>query len=507
MAISKKQLLSILLILGLGVGLGAYILKSGSSAPKDEHGHGSHAGEKEGADHKDHADEGNAPKKGPKGGKLFMSKGYGLEITIAESGIEPQFRIYTYQDGKPLAPSASKVSVTLERLGADPQEITFTPEQDYLKGNAVISEPHSFSVQILAQNKGEPHIFTYEQIEGRVTLSDAQAKSNGVEIATAGPARIQSTLELTGEISLNQDRTVQVVPRLMGLVEKVTVSVGDKVKKGQVLAVISSQALADQRAELMAASKRLAMAQSTFQREKTLWEEKISAKQDYLQAQQALQEAEITSQLAREKLTAMGALASSPGKLTNFDIKSPIDGVVTAKNISAGEVLKDDANIFTVADLSTVWVDLNIYAKDLSTVKVGQKATIKATGFDASTVGTVSYVGALIGNQTRTASARIILSNPQSKWHPGLPVNVEVIAAEVEVPVAISKDALQTMRDKSAVFGRYGDAFEERPIQLGRSDGRMVEVTKGLKAGDKYASRNSYLIKADIGKSSASHDH
>jgi membrane fusion protein, heavy metal efflux system len=507
MSISKAQLVAIVLILGIGAVLGGLVLRSGNKSPKDEHGHAAEANDKGHTDHKGHSDDETAPRKGPHGGKLFTSKGFGLEISIFETGVEPRFRIYTYLNGKPIPPVASKVSVTLQRLGAKPQEITFTPEQDYLKGNVVVEEPHSFAVQVFAQHNGVPNIFTYEQIEGRVNLSDEQAKSNGVGVAVAGPARIQSTLQLTGEVGLNQDRTVQVVPRLTGRVETVKVGVGERVRKGQLMAVVSSQLLADQRGELMAASKRLTMARSTFDREKKLWEEKISAKQDYLQAQQALQEAEIAVQLAREKLGSLGALASTPGKLTNFEIRAPIDGMVTTKKISVGEVLKDDVNIFTVADLSTVWVELNIYAKDLNTVKVGQKATVKATGFEASAQGAVSYVGALIGNQTRTAAARIVLSNAKGIWHPGLPVNVELVAAEVEVPVAISVDAVQTFRDAPAVFGRYGDSFEARPVQLGRSDGKMVEVTKGLNAGEKYASDNSYLIKADIGKSSANHDH
>ncbi len=513
MTISKTQVAVITIILGLGVVLGGLILRSAGYVSKNDHGHGSPAGDKVHADHKGHSDhkvhsdtEG-AARKGPHGGKLFTSNGYGLEISIFESATAPRFRIHTYLNGKPISPSDSKVSVTLQRLGAKPQEISFTQEQDYLTGDAVIEEPHSFDIQIFAQHKGVPNIFTYEQVEGRVTMTDEQARKNGVGVAIAGPALIRSTLQLIGEVGFNQDRSVQIVPRLMGRVENVAVGVGERVRKGQVLAMVSSQLLADQRSELITASKRMTMAKSTFDREKKLWEEKISAKQDYLLAQQALQEAELTVQLAREKLSALGALASTPGKLTNFEIRSPIDGVVTAKKISVGEVLKDDVNIFTVSDLSTVWVELSVRAKDLNTVKVGQRATIQSSAFEASADGVITYVGALIGNQTRTAAARIVLSNTKGIWHPGLPVNVELVAAEVQVPVAISVAAVQTMRDAPAVFGRFGDNFEVRPVQLGRSDGKMIEITKGLSAGDPYASSNSYLIKADIGKSSASHGH
>ena len=503
--ISKKQLIAILLLLGLGAGAGFSILRGSGPITQPEHGQKAHPQATSYGD-KARTDEGSKPTKGPHGGKLFTRDGYGLELIIFETNTEPQFRVYTYQNGKPLTPISSQVSVTLERLGRKAQTFSFLTEQDFLKGNATVEEPHSFTVQIASQYDGKSYAFTYEQVESRVNLTDVQLKSSGIEISTVGPARIASELQLTGEVGFNQDRTVQVVPRLTGLVERVPVSVGDKVHRGQVLAILSSQMLAEQRSELMAAKKRLDLARLSFEREKKLWEDKISAKQDYQQAQQVMQEAEIAEQLAREKLSSLGAQAATPGQLTRYEIRSPIDGVITAKKISAGEVVKDDANIFTVADLSTVWVELNIYAKDLNTVKTGQTATVKAAAFDASATGTVAYVGALLGTQTKTAVARIVFPNPKGIWHPGLPVNVALVSAQADVPVAVLSEAVQTLRDVPVVFGRYGDSFEARPLQLGRSDGKMTEVLSGLEVGEKYAARNSYLIKADIGKSSASHD-
>ena len=188
-------------------------------------------------------------------------------------------------------------------------------------------------------------------------------------------------------------------------------------------------------------------------------------------------------------------------------MRSPIDGVITDKKISVGEVVREDTNIFIVADLSSVWVEMTVYAKDLNAVMLGQQATVKATSFEAEAVGKVAYVGNLVGEQTRAATARMVLPNPKGLWRPGLPVNVELTAEEVEVPLAIAVDAVQSLRDSTVVFGRYGEQFEARPLTLGRSDGKMVEVLSGLEAGERYASRNSFLVKADIGKAGASHSH
>ena len=103
--------------------------------------------------------------------------------------------------------------------------------------------------------------------------------------------------------------------------------------------------------------------------------------------------------------------------------------------------------------------------------------------------------------------ARIVLANPKGLWRPGLPVTVEVVADEAQAPVAVAAEAIQSLRGWQVVFGRYGDSFEARPLTLGRSDGHFVEVLEGLNAGEQYATKNSFLIKADIGKSGASHDH
>lgn len=501
--LNKKQLIAIALVLAVGVVLAGLILGTAKSRPDgEEHGQAELAGQ---ADAEESVAKG-GPRKGPHGGKLFTQDGYGIEVTIFEQGVEPQFRLYTYRDGKPLDPKASQVKVTLERLGREPQVFSFIPEKDYLKGDAVVEEPHSFKVTMDARYDNKAYRFNYEQVEARVAMSDEQLRQNQVEVLTAGPARIRNVLQLIGEVRFNEDRTVHVVPRLSGIVQSVAANAGDRVKKGQVLAVVSSQALADQRAELLAAQKRLALTRTTFEREKRLWEDKISAEQDYLQARTALQEAEIAAQNAQQKLASLGSQRAG-GDLTRYEVRSPIDGVVVEKHIALGETVKDDATVFVVADLSTVWAEMTVYAKDLNVVKIGQKATVKATAFESESSGTVFYVGSLVGEQTRAAKARIVLPNPQGVWRPGLPVNIQLTAGEVEVPVAVSQEAIQSVRDWTVVFGRYGADFEARPVELGRSDGRFVEVVKGLNAGEQYAAKNSFLIKAELGKAGASHDH
>ena len=448
--------------------------------------------------------------KGPNGGKYFVTDGFGVEVTTYETGVSPRFRVYLSEYGNPLPPSAARVTVTLSRLGAPAQVFAFIPEAGYLLGDQVVVEPHSFAVAIAAERAGKSYRWHYSQVEARVAMSDAVLKSAGIEILTAGPATIVPTLKLPGEIAFNDERTVAVVPRVAGVVVAVNRDLGERVKKGDVLAIIESQALADLRSRFAAARTRLALARTTFDREKTLWEEKISARQDYLAAEYALSEAGIAADLAATSLRALGVPADAMVRADNparFEIRAPISGVIVEKAVATGEALAADADIFTVADLSTVWAQIVVYPKDLAVVRVGQRATIRATAFAAEGAGTVSHIGALVGEQTRTARARVTLANPDGVWRPGMFVEVVLVAAELRVPVAVAVSAIQTVRDWSVVFGRYGDYFEARPLQLGRSDGRMVEVLGGLAAGAKYGAGKSFAIKADLGKAGATHDH
>lgn len=362
--------------------------------------------------------------------------------------------------------------------------------------------------EVAAEKASAEHAHDDEEtvVNGRVVMSDRQIALNGIEILKTGPARIRSSLHLLGEIEVNADRNVQIVPRLPGIVETVSANAGDTVKKGQLLATISSQLIAEQRGDLLVAEKRLNLAHLAYNREKTLWEEKVSAEQDYQQARQALQEAEIAVQQARQKLKALNADPVA-GSLTRYEIRSPIDGIITQKQVAVGQVLTGMENLYVISDLSTVWAEMRIYAKDINAVKVGQQVKVKAMAFDAEAQGTVTYVSALVGEESRTAMARVVLPNTNNVWLPGLPVNIELNAEEVEVPVAVSVEGLQNVDGETVVFRRDGDAFQTQPIKLGHRDDRYAEVLEGLSTGELYAAENSYLIKADLGKAHAEHEH
>ena len=347
-----------------------------------------------------------------------------------------------------------------------------------------------------------------EHEEGVLQLDAARAKVAGVTLAEAGAASIGSTLQLPGEIRFNEDKTAHVVPRVAGVAESVAANLGQVVKKGQLLAILTSPTVSEQRSELMASQKRLGLARTTYQREKQLWQEKISAEQDYLQAQQALREAEIAAANAQQKLAAIGAGVASGGALNRFELRAPFDGVVVEKHLSVGEAVQDSTAVFTISDLRSVWAEMKVAASDLPFVRVGEKATVHATAFESKGTGTVAYVGALIGQETRTAPARITLDNPDGIWRPGLFVNVDLTASSQKAAVTVNSAAIQKMEgEKTVVFVPVQGGFKAQSVKLGKADSQNTEVLQGLSAGQLYVVGGSFVLKSELGKASAEHVH
>jgi cobalt-zinc-cadmium efflux system membrane fusion protein len=333
-----------------------------------------------------------------------------------------------------------------------------------------------------------------------VMMDDDQVRASGIAIAAAGAVQIASVVQFPGEVQLNDDRTVHVVPRVPGIAEAVLVNTGQTVRKGQTLAVFSSQVISEQRSALQTAQKRQSFALTVYEREKKLWEQKITAEQDFLQAQAALREAEIAVENAQQKLNALGVAAGSGTSLNRFELRAPYGGLVVERTLSVGEAVKEDTPIMTISDMSAVWVEVSIPAKDLPLMRVGAKVLVRATAFDAKATGTVAFVGALVGEQTRMARARIVLANPQGAWRPGLFVNVEVNSANLQVPVAVESEAIQTLGNRQVVFVREEKRFLPRSVKLGISDGKYIEVLEGLPPGTRYAAQGSYIIKSELTK-------
>jgi cobalt-zinc-cadmium efflux system membrane fusion protein len=201
------------------------------------------------------------------------------------------------------------------------------------------------------------------------------------------------------------------------------------------------------------------------------------------------------------------AVVESNESLSPYEVTSLISGTVIEKHITLGEFVRDDSDIYVVADLSTVWVDITVYARDLAAVHRGQRVRVTALGGARESSGAIDYVGPVLAEATRTATARVVLPNPDGSWRPGTFVSAVVETDRAIARVAVWRGALQRLEERDVVFVREGEAFVPRPVATGRSDGEWTEITRGLEPGEAYVASGSFILKSELLKSEAGHSH
>lgn len=420
----KKKILRLILILVL-IAAGAFaamkILNLNAPAAQDMHGEEAPAEDAVSGSH---------------GGRLLTNGDLGIEVTIYEPDVPPQSRVYPFMNGEPLDPDKVDLVLELDRFGDRVDTIHYKKEGDYLIGDKIVEEPHSFDVKVKATVNGKTSEWTYPSYEGRVTMEAAAIKSSEIEIEEVGPATLRSMVEMHGKIVANPDKVAHVSPRFPGIVLEARKKLGDSVKKGEVVAVVESN-----------------------------------------------------------------------DSLRPYEIKSQIDGRVIRRDAVLGESVSQETTLYIIADLSSVQVELAVPRGDFS--KLHEDQTVVIHGADGqSAEAKISYLSPIGAQDTQTGVARAELPNPEMNWQPGLFVTAEAVVASREVPIAVKDSALQTFRDWDVVFMNDGNTFEIAIVELGQRDGEWVEVLSGpLKPGTKYVTQNSFVVKADVLKSGASHDH
>lgn len=282
------------------------------------------------------------------------------------------------------------------------------------------------------------------------------------------------------------------------------------------MAVLESRELADAMADLLAANERLSLAQATFEREERLWQDRVSSEQDYLDARNGVAEARIASRAAEQKLHALGFSQAEVGRLseehdvnlTIYRVTAPFDGTVIQRHITLGETVSASESVFTVADLSTVWIDLSVYQKNIGAVRAGQSVRITTTHGDEAVLP-IAFVQPMFGEETRTALARIIADNSLGVWHPGFFVTAHVATSTTEeVSILAPLSAVIRMEDgDDVVFVETEHFFEPRTVSLGQRSTDQVEIAGGLEPGERYVVRGGFSLKAELGKEAFGEDH
>jgi cobalt-zinc-cadmium efflux system membrane fusion protein len=372
--------------------------------------------------------------RGPHNGRMLRDDGFAVELAIYETGVPPEYRAWVTDGGDAVPPGAVDLEVRLTRLGTVVDAIGFRPQGDFLRGNAVVYEPHSFVVTVEAEHAGRRHEWQYESFEGRTRIDPETAAALGLETEIAGPAVLEETLALYGEIVPNADRVREVTARFDGAIRSVDAALGDTVRAGQTLAQIESNE-----------------------------------------------------------------------SLRVYTIEAPIAGVVTERSANPGEQTAG-RRLFTIVDTSSVWANLAVPLSDRARVRAGAPVAVQATLGDAVAESTIARLDVRAGER-QAVTARVVLDNAAGEWALGTYVSAEVEVAEVEVPLAVKRSGLQPFRDFTVVYAQIGDEYEVRMLDLGREAGEWVEVLGGLPPGTRYVTEGSYVLKADVDKSGASHDH
>lgn len=362
-----------------------------------------------------------------------------------------------------------------------------------------------------AHGTGEGH---NEEQEGLVKLTSSQLEATGIEMSPAASGTLVKEIAVPGRISLNLENQAKVVPKVAGTVASVAKRLGEQVGKDEVLATIESREIADAKAEYLEAWRAEELAKGNYEREERLWKQKVTAEQEYLNAKNAFESAKIKLDLAHQRLHTFGLAedaidnlprAKDEATFRTYEIRSPIRGQVTARDLMLGQTVDTEKEIFTIADLSTVWVELAIQPTDVAFAAVGQEVRIESGSQTA--IGKIVILSPVIDPDTRSAKAIAEISNAEKQWKLGDFVSAQLISGRSEANLIVPRDAIQTVKGKKVVFVNEDGGFRMRPVTTGREDSSSVEIVSGLEFGETIATKNTFVLKAELGKAEAEHAH
>ncbi|MBI1337898.1 MAG: efflux RND transporter periplasmic adaptor subunit [Phycisphaera sp.] len=350
--------------------------------------------------------------------------------------------------------------------------------------------------------------------EGVIRISPEVMREFGIEVRAAEGGSIQSDVRLPGEVVFNADRMAHVTPTVTGIVRRVHVSVGDHVEAGQVLATLNSRELAAARSEYLTAIARLVLAEANLARDQRLFEDQVGTERAAIESRQAREEARITLNQAENALHALGVSHEQASRIDSlgdtdfntYELTAPLAGVVTHRHITVGELVEPGGESpFTVADLTRVWVNLTVYPRDLALVKKGQHVTVTFGHDILDAGGQIVFVSPSLDEKTRTATARVVLPNPEGHWRPGLFVEGRIEIGSASAAVVVPRAAITELDGKPSLFIQTDAGFEPRSVTVGRTTPVSAEIVAGLEPGERYVARNVLALTAELNRAALEH--
>ena len=373
------------------------------------------------------------------------------------------------------------------------------------KNKSKASAGHAEAESAEQQDHGE----TDAHVES-ISLTSKQLVQQGIQLLAVEQGAVIQLNSYPAKLSLNTDQQAHVSPSFSGHVENVYVELGQKVQKGQPLAALLVPDLVDQQANLKIEQSNLELAKQDFDREQQLWSQGISAKQDYQRAYHSYKRAQIQLQAAQSRLSAFGAMNASNGR---YILKAPISGVISKKDLVIGENVQSASQLFTIDQLDQLWLEFIVPNAEIVGLSPNQKIEFKSLQTDKIYKAVIQTLNIEADAQTGRLQVRAKVQSSTAELRPNLMVNVLLPQPSDSTALRILQSAVQNVDGKNVVFiatqQEQQVEFHPTPIKLGQSskDSQYIEVLGGLNQGQKYAAQGSFLLKSELEKGEASHEH
>ena len=341
-------------------------------------------------------------------------------------------------------------------------------------------------------------------------LNADEIRRAGIKVEPIEATQRAETIATFGTVGANRNRFARVTSPVAGRLVSIAVDLGAQVPAGALLATLESPELAEARTTYQQAQTELDLARTNFERAQKLSQDGSIAQKDLLRTRSDYERARAALTAVDAKLTTLGVAAVTPGGSSPafLAVNAPVAGTVVERTAVLGEYAQAYQALFTVADLSTVWVETNLYDRDLADVAVGALATVTVGAYpDQRFDGKVTYIGNILDKDTRTAVARVEVANVDGRLKPGLFANVEIEKSQRRAALRVPENALVLLQGQMTSFVAHDGGFEPRPVEIGERNGGMIVIKSGLEAGDQVVVAGAYALKARLLKSQIGDAH
>lgn len=331
----------------------------------------------------------------------------------------------------------------------------------------------------------------------------------GIQLAQVERGAILQSIRLPAKLTANLDKQAHVTATFSGRVDAVYVDLEQVVKKGQALAQIVSPELVEQQSNLRLAETNLQQKQQEYRQEKDIWQEGATAKRDYQRAEHAYQQAQIAVKEAKARILALGAKLDSNGRYT---ITAPLSGVISRKDIVVGEHVQVTDALLVIDEPNQLWLELNLPTQQAMSFKPGQNIDFYVLGHTQTFQARLQHISSQADAETGRLQMRALVQSNADVLRPNTLLNVELAIAPKENQLRIAKAALQSIENQTVVFiaKQNEDKVEFYPQKVrvaATSDPQWVIVEDGLQQGQRYVTQGSFLLKSELEKGEAAHDH